>query len=214
MTGYAEWVKRHAATFCLTADAELKALLSWEPVFDAAGYSVVELNEATIELGKSHVLVSYKYTPKMERHLAAIHSVIREARAVVYRRSTEDYEETHGTCSLCNSSGFVAVPHIRSVVGSEWLPMKVARGMATYYEQVVLCSCALGRWKGGRYTADEPKPMTMEYYESKNPYWREQMNARRRVLFEEFRSDAGVEAEEIVQELAAMWKRVLQQANS
>jgi hypothetical protein len=177
--GFEQWAQRHAEIFGMTSEAELKSILAWRDLFDAAGYRSDELEAATRYLALRPAELAAgdeRFGGKMLMHLAAVQRRIIDCRALIYRADVAEIEQTRGTCTLCSGSGRVIVPHRLAIEFGEWMPIKVARGGlgATYY-QAVLCTCPLGRWVGAHITKDEHRPSRLEDYEKENPAWRWQL---------------------------------------
>ena len=181
MNDYDEWVKRHAKIFGLVNEIDMGSMLAWK---DALGATVDELNEATAHLAANPQLLSEslprpaQYEPKMTRHLLALKHRISERRAVEATGMREHAEETWGTCTICNSSGWVIVPHPSGLKDSEWVPIRHAKTDSVYYATIaVTCSCKLGRWIAGRQVN---QAMCLATYERLyGRYWKLQMDQRR-----------------------------------
>ena len=180
MPWFGEWVKHHATVFGLHAEADVMTLLSWEPLFVAAGYTSGDLHAATDWL-------AVNAPPKFRtEHLGAIQSRIRDTRAVAYRAEMNAGGEDRGTCTLCGGTGRVVVPHVAGVRDGQWVPIDAARGGASYYTMAVLCRCALGAWvlahneEHLRERVPGKRLVTLGEYEQRNPRWRVQREQRRR----------------------------------
>lgn len=165
------WCKHHAKTFALADEAFLATLASWEDVFVTAGYSADELHAATQGLAMSgRTLARWD-------HLAAITARIRAARAVEYAsgeaKAAQDGPSA-STCTLCDGTGYVIVPHPLGVALGEWVPINTTRNGGSYYTAAVSCSCALGRWKQDRLEPKE-RSMSLSRYAALNPRWQVQL---------------------------------------
>lgn len=184
------WAERHATVFGLTDD-EMHSLLAWENLFVACGYAAGDLASATDLIASQPSRIGAAagrgaHPGKVALHLGAIHAACREVKAVAYRRQTDDHERDRGVCVTCGGTGQVVVPHLSGVVQGQWRPVKVARGMATYYTQAVACVCPLGRWVNGHKPAEKSLP-SLEWYDGKNPSWKVQLARRDRELSERSR---------------------------
>jgi hypothetical protein len=171
-----DWVQSHSRIFGFN-DANILMLDAWR--FVLGNNTVEELRTATKTLAGGN----HPSFPK--EHLGAITGVLRERRAVEYRREFEDVER-QGTCETCGSSGFVSVPHLKGIVNGEWRAVRATRHRSSYYTQTVLCTCALGKWKRDRLgktkSGEMRVMMELNAYAMNNPRWREQMAEHSRRL--------------------------------
>lgn len=165
---YDAWAQRHATAFGWTGEADLKMLAAWYEVLGPENPD--DLHEATNRILRTD------YPSFARDHLKAILAQIRllkAERALVGSRVAS--EGDRGSCAKCGGSGRVIVPHPRSVVDGEWVPLALTRGGAQYYSACVCCSCGLGRWyheHGSlRVEGRERRMMTLEEYEQINPRW-------------------------------------------
>lgn len=176
MSEYAAWAKHHATIFGIYDEKEVVTLLSWEHVL---GATPAELTDATNFLAKNQGMIS-SFKGKMSGHLDALIARLNDQRAQQSSQDQREREHDFGTCETCGSSGWVQVPHPKCIREGQWVPLAKARAGASYYTCVVLCSCALGRWTGGR---RKPGPngeqaLTLESYSARNPGWRRQLQDR------------------------------------
>ena len=175
---YDDWVQFHVETLgfpgdCVPREPESwAAILSnrWLPIFQEHGYTPEELMAATRAL-----VVSTKPPAFIAQHLAGINEEVSKGRAVI-RPSEPRPTEDKGTCTTCQGSGFVEVPHLDSIVEGRWEPMKPYNRQMTF---AVLCSCPLGNWTANR--QGERKTLTLTRYADLNPFWREQLELRARL---------------------------------
>lgn len=201
---FEEWAGRHGSIFGLNNE-EMTAALAWEDLFTACGYVASELAEATDELAKNPSRISLavgrgSHPGKMALHLAAIHGVCRDLKAVVYHRQTNEHERDRRTCTTCGGSGAISVPHLSGVTDGQWRPVKVGRASPTYYTCAVTCHCALGRWCNERRPANRRLP-ELSWYDAKNPAWQIQMARHKRELTERSRHSEGPETWEEAQRM-------------
>lgn len=189
---YAEWVDHHCRIFAFTAEADVKAMLSWRDLIEAENHGDYALADLTRELAATD------YPSFARDHLKALLALIRRKRAETFRHERAG-GETHpdfGTCSTCDSSGRVTVPHLKAIVDGRWIPRIVARGgAAIYYTCAVTCHCQLGRWfeehaAGQRQDGTTRRPMTLLEYTHQNPSWASQIRERRALEIEEARLTA------------------------
>jgi hypothetical protein len=115
-----------------------------------------------------------KFAPE---YLEAIRRILQEQdleiRAQRESRRLSDLDKPT-RCPTCRDSGWVCgLPHLESVHGVEWLEPR--------YTQAVLCVCGLGHHLSTRWASAEPPRhvMGLREYETRNPYWRAQQEARR-----------------------------------
>lgn len=174
---YTRWASRHCEIFCLHGEQVLTSFLAWRDLFAAAGYTEQDLVAATAKMAVGR---PPRYASE---HRLAIQRVVAELHAIELRREID--RPDRGQCATCNGSGRVTVPHLAGVSGGEWVPVKVARGGPSWYQTAVLCLCPLGRWFFNRIPDPEKRPMSLDFYEAKNPRWRVQMEKRRREQIEE-----------------------------
>ncbi len=207
------WARAYAIVFGLSPD-ELAVVFGWEDFFIASGFVAEDLDEATRVLSQDPGAMvrragEAKFLGKCPIHLAAIQSFMRDRRAVSYEREVETYEDRYGACPHCGGSGRVVVPLLAGVRDGEWVPLRVARGSATWYTAAVACSCRLGEWLNQRLADSSGKKqrqplMTLGSYESKNPRWRIQMAARIRAQTAKVR----IGNPKLAASLAAIMKRL------
>lgn len=183
MSWFDDWATRHATIFGLDAE-RMKTVLSWEPLFMAAGYTMAELNGTTDWLAMN---APPKFWPE---HLPAITGRIRDLRAVEYRTEVDPLAD-RGTCTTCGGTGRVVVPHVAGIVEGRWVPIAAVAGRPQRYTMAVWCRCALGKWveaRSGRALENmatrEMRPMGLDEYEGTNPRWRVQMADHERELQE------------------------------
>lgn len=168
------------------SDIDVRAMGTWLDLFAAADYTAAELNKASDAIAYNPSLVAKSiggamFLGKLAGHLASIRHAIRELRAVEYQRD-EDRRygpdgEDRGTCTRCQGTGRVIVPHLCGVNGRVWSPTRIARGGAIYYTMAVLCPCPVGLWYAG-HTDSDRCPMRLEAYAAKNPAWQAQLAQR------------------------------------
>lgn len=187
MEWYRDWAAKYCESFGLIGDDDLAMVASWGKVLTDL-YREPELYFAADWL-LANPQTFDPHRGRAERHLVALHSAIREIRAIAVRSHAKE-EEGHewGECTLCGSSGHVSVPRLEDVGNGEWHPTRSLPGArARYRTYVVACSCSLGRWKNQR-RPPQPCLMALERYEVHNPCWREQLQARQAEQFAEARA--------------------------
>ncbi len=169
----------------------MKTLLSWGDLFDTAGFSYADRDEATAYLSAHPEALGAektRFAGKMVAHLDAIQRRVRDRKAVQHVRQDEERREEEGVCVLCGNAGMITVPHPKGVVNGEWVQQKVARGGASTYTIGVTCPCPAGRWRYDQQTAylserhararkegPAPRPWSLDAYQKFNPKWREHM---------------------------------------
>lgn len=169
MQGFSDWLKHHCTVFSIYDPERIETVASWQPLFDAAGYTAAELTTATDWLAMN---ASPKYPSD---HLGAIRSRLTDQRALDYRRAEDAYPSQ---CVLCGGTGRLVVPHLAGVRDGQWLPLRLTRIRATYYTCAVRCSCARGRF--GKFDGQRGGVtlLSIEEYERRNPGWRKQLVRR------------------------------------
>lgn len=171
------WVDLHCLRFGLATEADAKMLLSWGPAFAASGYTVAELAEATDWM-------TARSAPRFRAdHLQMIQQRIAERRSAAAARLLADIGESESVCTLCDSTGWVVVPHPVYIRLGEWVAPWPTCGVACD-------SCRLGQLRLEKMRDGSSKPsdtesqkrlrrtMTYSDYERFNPSWREQLAAR------------------------------------
>lgn len=169
-----EWAIQHVLRFGLT-DPELRMVISWREAFDAAGYTVAELCEAT-DWMTQHSAPSWR-----SDHLRLIQQRIADRRQFATEKLKAEALETESVCALCQSTGWVIVPHLACVQLGDW--------QAPFATFAVACDrCPLGRMKlekarampddNNRHNQRVKRTLAFSDYERGNPYWREQFAAR------------------------------------
>lgn len=185
---FVSWAEGYCKVFGLSNE-EAETVLSWEPYFLATQWHADDLAEVTKAFVANPKKIAdlagdSKYLGKMAKHLSAIESYVRDQSACTLGQTLPVYADKHGSCLVCRNTGFVVVPHLKSVRAGRWVGVKNNENdrahMATC---AVLCSCALGRWKANRESGTRHggktvlKHMTLETYEGHNPGWREQVES-------------------------------------
>lgn len=206
MRSYLAWSAKYAALVGWRSDdVEMsKRFLAWSDYFQAAGYTV-----AMLEMATPLVLAMTPAPQFAKQHLDALRAQIENIRAVEYRREVALQEEDpRGRCVTCSNTGRVIVPHHMGVRSGEWVPMKVARGGASFYTEAVLCPCPLGRWFGehsrlARPGQPEQQMMTLATYEQVNPDWREHLEQRTQTLLARGRADGKGDMDDSLRQLLA-----------
>lgn len=169
MQGFNDWLKHHCTVFGLHDPKQIETVASWQPLFDAAGYTAPQLTEATDWL-------ALNAPPRfLNEHLPALRARLTEQRAIEYRRAEDRFDGS--TCVLCGGTGRLTVPHLGGVRNGDWLPLRIA-GLPHYYTCAVRCSCARGQFGRFESTSGSQSLLSLEAYESRNPGWRRQLARR------------------------------------
>jgi hypothetical protein len=177
IVGFDQWAQRHATMFGLTNEGDMAMLLAWETPFEAAGYTVDELNAATFKMTSA--------PPKWRtEHLGAINEAVRQSRSM--RKAAEDAKlksDDRSVCSDCRNSGWVPVPHILEIDNGQWVPGTNGNRNT----MAVTCHCNLGKRlcqaridyardaKGPMARSKAWIPMDFEHYIQLNMNWRVQL---------------------------------------
>jgi hypothetical protein len=173
--GFVDWADDYCRVFGLGSDAEMRSVLALERVFELAGFTAAELKAATEWLSV--------HSPKLPLtdHRVAIRDCVLQLRAKRNQQLIDQAERSGQTCSLCGGSGFVTVPHLRSLTDGVW------DGGGTFgrrYTQAVSCTCGIGERKRESTTTelkDGRKPPTilgLSNYERTNPHWADQLRIK------------------------------------
>ena len=181
MDGFSEWARRHCTVFGLLDPRQVGMVASWQALFDAAGYTAAELNEATSWLA-THAPPEFP-----SQHLGAVQQRVRSQRATEIKRREDDPD--HGSCPLCAGGGLVVVPDVRGVVGGRWVGIKGGSRGATFPTHAALCKCSRGRFLNCTNGRGE-RLIDLATYEAVNPSWPAQMARRDKELAEEARLGA------------------------
>ncbi len=171
---YEHWSRRYASVFGLTSAADQDRFAEWYEIFDSCGYSLDELDGATMDIGRQ--------PPEFpNQHLGRIHASItagRRAKAIARARGAEVGGGGPGVCAVCGDSGWVTVPHPRLVIGGDWLAAEFGGRLTA----AVCCGCWKGRsnetsWESlpDKEQLRIPRPLTLDAYRRSNPGWAEQM---------------------------------------
>ena len=174
---YARWAAVYAEVFGLNDEADLRTLLAWEEALGAGESELFAAGEWLTANPGAFGRTEARFAGRLAMHLGALQYALREGKAIAYRRELASVQE-QGTCVLCSGSGRLIVPHLSGVRDGAWVPMKVARGGATYYTMAVWCACRLGRWLEGQQNAKWGTMLNIDQYARKNPGW-ESQSARR-----------------------------------
>jgi hypothetical protein len=176
-----KWVNHHSTLFAMRGDDDLRQLHAYRKVIEAAGWTYMELCDASEWLAL-HAPPHFRCD-----HLSVLRERIVETRALPIGGDPELIADPLGTCTTCGGSGRVIVPHPRGVADGYWLPLKAARAAAAYYTAAVLCHCPLGQHIGKQMDAaiadailDKKRRvplrmMDLADYERINPDWRKHM---------------------------------------
>lgn len=199
---YAAWAEHHCTVFGMTTEADLKTVLSWEPILCVAG-DQESLADATEWLATNlSVLNEYRFIGRLPGHLASVQRALREVMAVTPPASLDD--EKFGVCAICNSTGRVLVPRLESVRNGEWRPIASRVGRPTYQSYLVACSCKLGTWWAGNRTPITGKSyLTLDDYTARNPRWRIQVERRAEEARQQSKLAGPVEWQKAVDSLVA-----------
>jgi hypothetical protein len=179
---WTNWIEYHATTFGFRKDEDVRMLAEWADLFAAAGYSPAEV------LAASRALVTDGRLPQYRTdQLTALFDAARDARnkAAPAAPAVED----RGACVDCSGTGWVAVPHPKTISGAT----------DRWYTCAVLCHCALGRWKlqatkWVTATGRDDTPMTLDSYARMYPDWKERMKAHQELLMKQMQAARGAKA--------------------
>jgi hypothetical protein len=154
-----EWARRHFAVFGMTSQAEANMLAEWQRLFQMAGFSALEMAEATD-------WVATHDPPRFRGdQLQALQARARARRqAEAGRRSPEPAGPSCGLCGGDGVAGDLPDPEAMVKWGGKW------RTCACW------CKCPLGRYKAPLNTWME----SWDQYESRVPDWRERQLAHQR----------------------------------
>lgn len=158
---WSEWVRFHASMFSFTTETDREMFAAWRVAFTAAGFTLAELRDATMFLAKN--------PPRWRvEHLAQIQARIAQERI----RAAKAMEEANSgsrdfamACDLCGNSGFVPVPHPKTIVGGEWIH--------PYALVAAYCSCVHGKRIFNSHGERQVRGIPIENYELINPHWRQ-----------------------------------------
>lgn len=163
---YAEWAARHALIFGLATDADREMLASWEAVFEAAGYTAIELVEAS-------TWIAGNTPPKFRSdHLPAIRDAVRRRRAEEAKRN-ESRTVGGPLCHRCEDTGLVIVPHPSNMRDGRW--------RHPWYTLAVICWCPRGDRMAASHDGPQKyqKGMMLRDYEKRHPGWFDETLRRR-----------------------------------
>lgn len=148
-------------------------IASWERVFAANNFTYGELQAATLALANGSIR-AHRYD-----HCRAINEWVKQGRAKMCRDDDTRPSVLAFICPDCSGTGFIAVPHLQSVIDGEWLPSQRTK-FARQYTMAVYCECQRGRRIHERaLDSGRGVGMRLAFYETRNPNWREQVAARR-----------------------------------
>lgn len=86
-TTYDEWSERHATIFSLTGETNAAMFVSWEPIFQSAGYTFAELDDATY-------FMASQAAPRFSAdHLPAIQSRVRSMRSMLSHEQLQELQK-------------------------------------------------------------------------------------------------------------------------
>lgn len=158
---YGRWAEQHAVAFAFRDRQDVQTLLS-EDWYEVLGCYPVD----ALRLATRRLLASGHYPPFLRDHPRAL---LQQLHALQAEDARPPAGPDLGTCTTCDGTGRVIVPHPRAVRDGEWLPLCVGRGAAVHYTAAVLCPCPLGRWFAAHGCASQE---WLEDYERLNPRWR------------------------------------------
>ena len=153
------WHGHHTTVFGFRFKEDLAMVSSWRNFLD--GYSVAELQAATVELAKDPPAFR-------EPHISGLLRCLASKRAESYARMIDgqgrhDDLATADRCGVCDATGWVMVPHAACMVGGEFVHGPGGRKNT----MVVACDCYVGRRKRATFDASPKPPMTLPTYEAK-----------------------------------------------
>ncbi len=213
---YSEWAHHHGTIFGLTADSEMKMVLSWQSMFEADGVTVEDL------FAVSNWMASNAPPTFRTQHLNAIQARLKNwriERMLADKEAEIQAAETDlGICATCNNAGLAIVPHPRSMHAGQWIGHR--------YAFAVICDCIRGRsilaidmlrqsQEDEKASEKRLKPKnvrrtTLEDYERSYPDWRAIVAARQKS--DEARRTASEQAGTLDKELGQIIKRAKQGA--
>jgi hypothetical protein len=190
---WSDWLEKHASVFGLNSTADVTMLESWREWFSRAGYTISELEAATMEM---------MGTPPQWRteHLGRINTFIRAERFRTRLALEKMEEERHRAvaCQLCGGCGYAEVPHLSCVFDGRWRE-------GPRYTMSVCCRCEIGRRKNEAVVnnprqpaIDQRRRMGLGEYSMHLPNWENLMREKKEELAARARShaaSAGVDQE-------------------
>lgn len=168
-----EWGNLHALRFGF-APSFYPMVAAWVEEFAATGYTIAELQAATLAIAKSESSPRYPGD-----HYAAIHRAVQSQRFAerekfaTERTRRQTHTDGHGICEGCGDTGWFIVPHVDRI--GAWCDA------ARFVTGTVACSCFIGRKIVETWDAKRPLPLTIGVYEARVPNWRELVEFERTV---------------------------------
>lgn len=201
---FADWMDYHLDIYGLSAEVGVSAaFMNWWPAFNAMNVQPYELLSERDEngepiigkLGATDIMHRQGNTPlKVSQHFDRLIGIIADERTrkeglLAIKREMADVD-TIGVCDNCGGSGWVNVPHGKSLTHENgvwiWKPHHYSEGMAKipiHYEMAVTCTCPkeirIQSWytdpvsqsqsesgkKKGKSHELPPRPLSLERYE-------------------------------------------------
>lgn len=162
------WANLHQAIFGNHSDSWLDTYRVWDRLFRLEGISESELEGAVLAVSRR---------PKIPRfageHLEAIREEIRALRLIEERKNYANALPGPGVgeCALCGDAGLICgMPHLDDIRHGHWF---------SGYTVGIVCRCLKGKWFGEKCRPNDQPLMGIAEYETRNPYWREQIQARK-----------------------------------
>lgn len=190
---YQDWATQHVATFGLNLANSSRTLAAWQAVFNLAGYSADELHDATRQIA------AFSSLRFLNEHLPAIRAAVMDRRMQQARENALAAVRAE-ECNLCQDTGWVLVPMLKSVIDGHWGCL-TGRTLPT---AAVTCRCIRGCriwnvWQSGE--KNRFKPMALADYEGSVPHWFSLLTKRQELNAAEAMANAFAAAEQSVAEL-------------
>jgi hypothetical protein len=176
---YDGWAGEYLKMHGLNTAANTETILSWWVIFGMAGVTADELALASLRL-----LNADSRPIQFGDHLYALKRLVFDARQQREKIALLAKGDDRGECTRCRSTGMVSVPHPGHADAEGWRPvLNATTGRDHYPTTLVYCSCPLGQWKENKQAQQADtitqRMMSLESYQIRNPYWREQLDQLR-----------------------------------
>lgn len=162
------WANLHQAIFGNHSDSWLDTYRVWDRLFRLEGISESELEGAVLAVSRRPKI------PKFAgEHLEAIREEIKGLRLIEERKNYANALPGPGVgeCALCGDAGLICgMPHLDDIRLGHWF---------SGYTVGIVCRCLKGKWFGEKCRPNDQPLMGIAEYETRNPYWREQIQARK-----------------------------------
>lgn len=163
------WANLHQAIFGNHSDSWVDTYRVWDRLFRLEGISESELESAVLAVSRRASIPRFA-----AEHLQAIREEIKAVRLVEERKKYNNSlpGPGHGECASCGDAGLICgLPHLSDIDShGHWV---------SGYTVGIVCRCIRGKWFGEKCRPNDQPLMGIGEYETKNPYWREQIQARK-----------------------------------